>query len=141
MVTGSSLPPHAGMTPPRPLIDAVHDRRLVGAIEPDLVGQVGRADLAIALALRPVANGAIVGEDFSPLGSGAIASGRSGHGAHVIGDGRRFASGFSMPSRPNAGMTIPCWPSSSPERAPWVMVCWMSASVPPHSQSLSSRFG
>src|SRR6185437_7635315 len=35
--------------------DALHDRLLVGTVEPDLVGQIGRADLAIALALRPVA--------------------------------------------------------------------------------------
>ena len=44
--------------------DAFDDRRLVGAIEPDRVGQVGRAELAVALAVVAMTDGAIVGEDL-----------------------------------------------------------------------------
>ena len=39
-------------------------RRLVRAVEPDLVGQVGRAQLLVALAVVAVAGDAILGEDL-----------------------------------------------------------------------------
>src|SRR5450759_3109856 len=48
-----------------PVLQALHDGFLVGPVEPDLVGQIGRPKLAIALALRPVTGDAVVGEHAS----------------------------------------------------------------------------
>src|SRR2546423_11369114 len=42
--------------------DAVDDRLLAAAVEPDVVRQVGRTLVLLALAVRPVAAGALVGE-------------------------------------------------------------------------------
>ncbi len=36
----------------------------VAAVEPDLVGQVGRAEVAVALAVLAVAGGAVLGEEL-----------------------------------------------------------------------------
>ena len=51
-----------GITPPRPFLDALHDGFLIRPVEPDLVGQIGRAELAIALAFGAMTDRAIVGE-------------------------------------------------------------------------------
>src|SRR4029079_9219172 len=44
--------------------DAFYDGFLVRRVEPDIVGEVWRAELAVALAVRPVTGGAIVGKDL-----------------------------------------------------------------------------
>src|SRR5262245_5221032 len=49
---------------PSPVLDALDDALLVGTVEPDLVREARRADLTIALALLPVADGAVVREHF-----------------------------------------------------------------------------
>ena len=58
--------------------------RLVGAIEPDRVEQIGRADLAIALAVNPMASRAILIEELFALRLGRDRVGQIRHGAHII---------------------------------------------------------
>src|SRR5262245_7547355 len=47
--------------------DGVDQRRLIGTIEPDLVGQVRRADVRIALAVVAVTGRAVLRKDFRAI--------------------------------------------------------------------------
>src|SRR5207253_10830169 len=63
------------------------DRRLVRAEQPDAVGQVRRAELAIALAFRAVTERAIVGVDLLARSEiDARASRQARQRAHVVSD-------------------------------------------------------
>ena len=105
--------------PPRPFDDALHDGFLVRPVEPDLVGQVGRAEFVVALAVWPVADARNCRRTSScrwrdrrrsrPAARTACAHNRPP---------RKSRSALRMPSRPKAGM-LPWWPLSAPERAPW----------------------
>src|SRR5581483_4682253 len=66
--------------------DAIHDGRLVGRIEPDRVGEIGRAELAIALAVLAMASGAVVGEDLLAGGNVGARGNEAGQRAYEIGD-------------------------------------------------------
>ena len=86
---------------------------LVGAIEPDLRRQIGRADILVALAFVAVAGGAIVGEDLlAQREIGARASvGRPDSDAHVVGDGRDLgaASGCRRARTPASASRCVSW--------------------------------
>src|SRR5215471_2731122 len=47
--------------------NSLDNRRLVRAVEPDLVGEVGRAEFFVALGVVAMATGAIICEDFPPF--------------------------------------------------------------------------
>ena len=78
-------PPKAGMTPPRPLPERLVKRCPVAAIEPDMVSQVGRAELLVASRVLAMAGGAGLGEDLrGALGRRTRrAPGRSSVRSHV----------------------------------------------------------
>ena len=100
-----------------PVLDALHDDCLVRPVEPDLVGQVWRAELAIALALLPVADCAIVGEDLlAKREIGAGLDGKIGKGPGKVGHRRNFVGLQNIVSAESRH--IAARPLSSPARAP-----------------------
>ena len=82
---------------------------LSGAVEPDGIAQVRRAELALALAVSPWQTAQLSAKTFLPAARSAFGSaGKTGERAHVVGDVVDRAR-LSMPSRPKAGMRArPC---------------------------------
>ena len=100
-----------------------------------------RAHLAVALAVLAMAGGAVVGEDLCP-GGHVLAGCRMALECRpdVIGDRLdflRLQDAVGAEARHRAVARA----SGSPLRMPWVTVCWMSSSVPPHSQSPAASAG
>src|ERR1035437_1858370 len=83
-----------------PVLQALHDRFLVGTVEPNLVREIGRPKLAVTVASRPVTGGAVVGEYLlaeREIGAGLRAQAgqrpyKIGHRRDLIGFQHIFAS-------------------------------------------------
>src|SRR5262245_15499907 len=67
--------------------DDVGDRRVVGAVEPDRIGEVRRAELLVALAGIAMTDGAIVGVELLACGGIEALRGRQARkGPHGVGE-------------------------------------------------------
>ena len=129
MVDSSRRPAHAGITLPRPFWMPCTIVCLVRPVKPDPVGQIRRAELAIALAVSAMTDGAIVREYLLAERQGRFRVGRQARQrAHVVGHGRNLVRASAC----RRGRKPACCPAgllSSPERAPWRMVCSISAEL------------
>ena len=93
MVSGSSRPTQAGMTPWRGLWIWATIVLLGAAVLPDRVGECRAAELRHALALLAVACRALLGEDRGTARRGFGILGAAGEREHVLGDVADLASG------------------------------------------------
>ena len=102
----------------------------------------GRAELAIALAVVAMTGGAIVGKDLLAGRKIGVSDGREpGERAHIVGDGLDLGALEHAVAAECRHHWRPGRVSRSPERMPCRMVCAMSSSLPPQSQSSSLRLG